>query len=375
MSEITRRALAPAALGALASLGLLAACGGRKGDAGPGPMFTVDHGLIAVPDKSPLRAHLTVAPVQAAGLAEGLQAPAVVETDPRGVANVLTPVTGRVLAVRVGLGDRVRKGQPLAVVASGDFAQANADVAKAEDALALARKALDRARGVREAGGAAVKDLEAAESAFVQAQAELERAQTRQRALSAGGRGGAGLVLSAPLSGTITALSAAPGAQVTDPTQPLMVVTNTDHLIVTAQVGERDAAAIAPGQPVELALTAFPGGALHGRVTSVNAVLEPDTRRRKVRIALADAPRALLPNMYGVATFTRTGPAAAHVAVPQSAVLMNNDSMSVLVEVRPWVFERRPVKLGDENERFIEVVSGLQAGDRVVTRGGILLND
>jgi len=369
MRNSIRRALAVAWL-----LGL-AACGDRGQGGPPGPMFTSDNGLLTVPANSPLRSHMSVAPVESASLAQGLQAPAVVEADPRLVANVLSPASGRVLAVRVGLGDHVRKGQTLAIISSGDFAQANADVAKAEDAVALARKALERVRGVREAGGVATKDLEAAESGFVQAQAELDRARIRQRSLNAGAAGGE-LVLTAPLSGTVTALTAAPGAQVTDLTAPLMTVTNTEHVIITAQVGERDAAAIAAGQPADIALSAFPGQVLHGRVASVNAVLEPDTRRRKVRITLQDAPSALLPNMYGAATFMRRGPeASAHVAVPQSAVLMNNDAMSVLVEAKPWVFERRAVKLGDENERFVEVVSGLKAGDRVVTRGGILLND
>jgi cobalt-zinc-cadmium efflux system membrane fusion protein len=61
--------------------------------------------------------------------------------------------------------------------------------------------------------------------------------------------------------------------------------------------------------------------------------------------------------------------------VPQSALLMNNDVTSVLVEVRPWVFQRRAVRIGDETEADARVTSGLSPGDRVVVRGGVLLDD
>jgi cobalt-zinc-cadmium efflux system membrane fusion protein len=367
------RSIARAAF-ALAAMLALAACQKAAKDAGDAAMFTESQGLLSVPAASPLRTHLVVAPVGGEGAAHSVELPAAVEADPARVTNVLSPLTGRVASLKVGLGDHVARGQVLATIASGDLAQAYADADKARDAAELASKALERARGVKEAGGAALKDLEAAQSADVQAQAELTRARTRLASLNgAAPNKSRQLVLTAPQTGVVTALSIAPGVQVSDPTAVLMTVTNIDRVFVTANVAESDVGKVALGAPVDIALTAYPGSALHGRISEVNAVLEPDTRRRKVRVAMDNPGGRLMPNMY--ATVSVAAAPSGAVFVPQSALLMNNDATSVLVEVRPWVFQRRAVKIGDETETTARVLSGLSAGERVVVRGGVLLND
>ena len=163
------------------------------------------------------------------------------------------------------------------------------------------------------------------------------------------------------------------GAQVTDPTATLMTVTNLDRVFVTANVAEGEIGKIVLGAEADISLTAYPTAPLHGTVTEVNAMVEPDTRRQKVRIELANGDGRLLPNMYATVRLTVASPG--RVSVPQSALLMNNDSITVLLEVRPWVFQRRAVKIGDETEAAAHVLSGLEAGDRVVVKGGVLLND
>ena len=355
------------------TLGLpLAACHPAGKEAPAADMFTADHGLLSVPAGSPLRSHLAVQTVGAGDGAAVLALPAAVEADPARVANILAPLTGRVLALKVGLGQRVKRGQVLLVLASGDFAQATSDEEKARDAVDLARKALERARGVQAAGGSAVKDLETAQSAYNQAEAELTRARTRM--LSLGGAGGSHeLALRAPQDGVVTALAIANGAVVSDSTATLMTVTNLDHVFVTANVAEDDIGKVGPGAAADIVLTADPGRPLHGRVGERDAVVQPDTRRQKIRIALPNPGGRLMPGMYATVRFSL--PSAGGVYVPQSALLMNNDSTSVLVEVRPWVFQRRAVRIGDETDAAARVLNGLQAGDRVVVRGGVLLND
>jgi len=357
------------------ALAVLSACS-RSGADIPanGPMFTVDHGQFVVPEKSPMRSHLTVQPVLARGGARKLSLPAVVEADPARVVNVMAPLTGKLEELRVGLGDTVKKGQLLAVVASGDLAQAYADDDKARDAAELARKTLERTRGVRDAGAAARKDFEAAESAY--AQAEAERLRARQRLESFGGKSGAAsrnLVLTAPADGTITALSVGKGGQVDDPTATLMTIANVERVFVTANVPENEIASVAPGLSVDITLNAYPDQHLSAKVTTVSALVEPDTRRQKVRIALPNPDGRLKPNMYATVQLDAAAPAG--VFVPQSALLMNNDVISVLVEVQPWTFERRQVDIGDEEGDEVRVLHGLREGDRVVIKGGVLLND
>jgi membrane fusion protein, heavy metal efflux system len=353
---------------------ILSACHRAPANAETGPMFTDEHGLISVPAGSPLRTHLAVQAVGGGERAAVIELPAQVEADPARVANVVAPLTGRVVALKVGLGQRVRRGQVLAVLASGDTAGAYADRDKAADALETTRKALERAKGVKAAGGAAEKDLEAAQSAFNQAQAEMNRAQTRVAALNGVAKGdGHELVLTAPQAGVVITLAVAAGQQVTDPTAVLMTVANVDTVFVTANVPESQIGEFPAGAAASIVLAGDPGHPLQGRVTETDAVVQPDTRRQKVRIAMANPGGRLLPNMY--ATVRLNGRINGGVIVPQSSLLMNNDVVSVLVEVRPWVFQRRAVRIGDETEADARVLGGLSPGDRVVVRGGVLLDD
>jgi len=142
---------------------------------------------------------------------------------------------------------------------------------------------------------------------------------------------------------------------------------------VTANVPEDLLASITKGQAAEVDLPAYPGQKFHGTVSFVSALLEPDTHRNKTRIMFANLDGKLKPNMF--ATVGIAVPQGKQVVVPTSALLMNNDSITVFVEVAPWTFVRRTVELGHEDEDRVRILSGLADGDRVVVRGGVLLND
>jgi cobalt-zinc-cadmium efflux system membrane fusion protein len=361
---------------AIALACLLGGCshGGPAQEAAPA--FVRRGGRIEVPADSPLRQRLKIAPVELHRAPHQLEFPATVEADPAHMANVLPALAGRVVSLHVDLGDHVQRGQLLAVIDSGDLAQAYADVDKARDALDLARKALDRARGVQQAGGAAVKDLEAAQSGYAQAGAEYRRAQARLAALGGNVEARSGsrpMQVRAPIAGTVTALSIAPGMFVNDPTASMMTIADIDRVWVTAEVPENALGLVARGQPASASVPAYPGRVFRGTVDSVGAVLDPASRRDPVRIAVDNADHALKPGMYATAGIAMAQPA--QVFVPESALLMNNDSTTVFVEVAPWTFERRTVELSYDEDAGARVLKGLKAGDRVVVAGGVLLND
>jgi cobalt-zinc-cadmium efflux system membrane fusion protein len=359
---------------ALAGLSLVA-CSHRADDQAPSPPFVEDHGMLRVPADSPLRKALSIAPVEMRAAPHTMVFPATVESDPARTANVVVPLTGRITELKVGLGDHVARNQLLAVIESGDMAQAYADVAKATDALALAKKGFDRARGVQQAGGNAVKDLEAAQSTYSQAQAELERAQTRLQSINVAGQAGPSrsIRITAPVSGYVTALSAAPGTYANDTTTPLMTIADLDSVWITANVPEADVGGIGKGQAVDATLSAYPDQVFHGQVGFVSQVLQADTRRDMVRAVFGNADGRLKPNMFAKASIAVPQPA--QVFVPESALLMNNDNTTVFVEVSPWAFERRTIVLSYDESTDARVVKGLKAGDRVVVKGGVLLND
>src|SRR5215470_2201043 len=340
------------------------------------PMLIREGARISIPDGSPLRGKLTVGPVAQREIQRKLVLPAVVEADPARTVKVLPPVTGRVTDLKVQLGERVTQGQELAVIDSGDLAQAYSDIEKARSVLTLTKKALDRQLGLEKAGGAAIKDREQAQSDYDQAVAELERSQSRLRAMGVPAdqkEPSRLLFIKAPVSGSVIDLQVAPGAFVNDPTAAMMTIANLDTIWVTANVPEKDIAFVFPGQSVKVTFRSYPDDVFEGKVLFVSDVVESDTRRNKVRIAFDNPDKILKPNMFANATFA--APPVSQLIVPTSALLMTNDRTSVFVEVSDWAFERRNIEIAHQEGAAVAVRSGIRPGERVVVKGGVRLND
>ena len=350
--------------------------GNRNDGAEQAPAMVRQGSKIIVPAGSTLRERLIVMPAQIESVQAKLLLPAIVESDPRRTSTVLSPLSGRVLEVKVALGDRVTQGQVLAVIDSPDLAQAYDDNDKAADTFRLAQKNLERQEGQAKIGAASDRDLDQARSDNSQAQAEYERTQARLRVLGASAESTEHsrlLTVRAQMAGSVTALSVARGNMINDPTQPMMTLADLSTIWVTALVAEKDLAAASKDQDADVVLAAYPDQILHGKVLFVADVIEPDSRRNKIRIAFANADYRLKPNMF--ATVTLLGAAQTRIVLPSSALLMNNDRTSVFVATAPWTFERRTVDPQLEEGTSVAIRSGIQAGEQVVVKGGILLND
>jgi cobalt-zinc-cadmium efflux system membrane fusion protein len=350
--------------------------GGRRSGGEETPSLIRQGNQIIVPAGSALRQRLSVQPAQAQAIRAKLLLPAIVEADPARTAAVLTPLAGRVTQLKVALGDRVNRGQILAVIDSPDLAQAYDDYDKAADALALTAKNLERQQGQVDIGALSERDLDQARSDHRQAQAEFTRTQSRLQVLGVAPGSDQRdrlLTIRAPTAGSITTLSIASGNMINDPTQPIMTVSDLSTVWVTALVAEKDLPAIARDQDAEVSLAAYPERTLHGKVLFVSDVLESDSRRDKIRIAFPNPEHQLRPNMF--ATVTLLGPGQTRIVVPTSALLMNNDRTSVFVATAPWTFERRNVEPQLEEGPSVVISAGLQPGEQVVVTGGILLND
>jgi cobalt-zinc-cadmium efflux system membrane fusion protein len=240
----------------------------------------------------------------------------------------------------------------------------------------LADKALGRQQEQSKIGTVSDQDLDQAKSNYVQAEAEYARTRAHLKILgvSAGAKPKSRLLtVTAPVSGSITTLAVTPGTMINDPTQSMMTIADLASVWVTAMVAEKDVAAISKNQDAEVSLMAYPDRVFRGKVLFVSDVIEPDTHRNKLRIAFSNADHALKPNMF--ATVTLLGAPRSRIILPSSALLMNNDRTSVFVAVAPWTFERRVVDPDLEEGTSVAIRSGIDAGDQVVVKGGILLND
>jgi membrane fusion protein, heavy metal efflux system len=363
--------------------------GGTKSAAAPDLMVRQGDKIL-VPEGSALRARLTVMPVSLQPVSPKLLLPAVVESDPARTAAVLAPLGGRLIALKVGLGDRVTRGQVLAVIDSPDLGQAYDDNDKAADSFKLTEKTLGRQEAQNKLGVASDRDLDQAKSDFAQAAAEYTRTQAHLKVLGASVENKPAsaenkpastenkpasreLIVTAPVSGSVTTLAVAAGNMINDPTQPLMTIADLSTIWVTALVAEKDIAAVSKNQDAQVTLAAYPDQVRQGKVLFVSDVIEPDSRRVKIRIAFANTDYALKPNMF--ASVVLTGRERSLVVLPSSALLMNNDRTSVFVATAPWTFERRNVDAQLEEGSSVAIRSGVNAGEQVLVKGGILLND
>ena len=340
------------------------------------PNLVREGSRIAIPEGSPLRSKLMIGTVAAKEIQRTLELPAVVEADPARTVKVLPPVAGRLIDLKIQLGERVERGQELAVIDSSDLAQAYADEDKARSAVKMTKQTLDRAVALEKYSAGSVKDRQQAENDHAQAQAELERAQSRLRAIGASADPkleGRKLSLKAPVSGSVIDLQAARGAYLNDPTAAMMTIANLAEVWVTANVPENDAALVMQDQSVDVVFTAYPSEVFKGQVLFVSDILDPDTRRIRVRIAFQNPDMRLKPNMFANATFMT--PKQTAPIVPTSALVLRNETDQVFVEVAPWTFEARAVEIEFQQGDQAVITHGLKAGERVVVKGAVLLND
>jgi len=327
--------------------------------------------MIIVPETSPLRLKMSIKTVSMSKDPHVVSFPGMIESNPSFTVNILPPLAGRLISIKVKLGDVVQPNQLLAVIRSPGLAQAYSDRNKALSMLKLTQEALKRAKYVNRAGANAIKDIELAQSNYIQALSEFDRAKATIKTL---GKNSFSLLnIKTPIKGRVTAVKYGIGSYINDPTTPLMTITNIDSIWATANIPENFIGVVAKGQPAEIFLPAYPKEILHGTVSFVNSFLEADTRRNKTRIALPNPGGKLQPNMF--TTVKIALPQPLQILIPLSAILMSDDNTSVFVETTPWTFVRRLVELGTEDNNNVRVLSGLKAGERFVVAGGVLMND
>lgn len=283
---------------------------------------------------------------------------------------------GRVMSIKADVGQKVRPGTPLALLASPDFGQAQSETAKAEADARLTHKALQRQRELFEAGIVARKELEQAETEAEHAQAEVARAQARTRLYGSGSGVNQQLALSASIAGVVVERNLNPGQEVrpelAGPGVPaLFVVTDPSSLWIQIDARESEVGIVQPGTAFALSIPSLPGQTFQGKVIATSDFIDPLTRTIKIRGVVANADRRLKAEMLATAKFERTFESG--VVVPAVAVLLRGTRHSVFVQTRPGEFERRTVELDYEGPREIVIAKGLKADEQVVIENALLL--
>ena len=309
--------------------------------------------------------------------------PATIEPRTGGEAEVRAPAAGR-LAAGGGraLGSSVSRGTALAEIVVrnerlGEAPVLKLEVAQAESALRLAQEDLARVERLAEVGAVPQRRLAEARTAHEMAATRVRSAeeQLRHLELSRSGQGsgepGERVVVRAPIAGIVAESSVTAGATVEEG-QLLYRLVAVDRVHVVGAVPEQHLARIQSTTAAEIDVPGLPAPLESARLVSVGRVVDPEKRSVPITFELAKPPRAVA---VGQAVTLRliTKTAGTGIAVPADAVVDDGGQPIVFVQTGGESFERRPVRVGGPREGGLVQVEGVEAGERIVTRGAHLV--
>ena len=327
-----------------------------------------------------------VEPVQERDFPRDKEAVGSIDFNEEMAVQVFTPYPGRIIALFGSVGDDVKKGQTLFTIDSPDLLQAESTLIATAGVLELTTRNLARLKELYTTRAVSLRDLDQGTSDQQTAEGNLRAARDAVRLFGktdaeidrivADRRADPTLVVPCPIDGRITARNAAPGLYVQPASAPApYTVANIDTMWMLANVGENDSPAFNVGQPVQVRIGAFPGRSFDGKITTVGASVDPNTRRVLVRSEIEDPQHELRSGMF--ANFTiGIGEPVRSPAVPLDGVVREGDGThTVWVTADRRRFTRRTVKIGDRRDGYRQVLDGVRPGELAATEGAIFLSN
>jgi membrane fusion protein, heavy metal efflux system len=348
---------------------LVGLCTSCSNDAKPAPtkaevtldptLYTADHPEL-----------FKLVKVESRELPTVLTANGTITPDVNRTIHVTSQGSGRVVDLKVRLGDSVSKGQELLSIYSADVAGAFSDYQKAVADERLAKKSLDRAQLLYSHGALAEKDLQTAQDAEEKAKADVQNTEQHVRILGGDPAHPSSLIeLRAPVSGTIVEqnISGFEGVKSLDNSPNLFTIADLTQVWVVCDVYENDLSQIQLGDSAEIRLNAYPEKVFQGKVADISRVLDPNLRSAKVRIVLPNPDGSLRPNMYAVATF-RSRKMQPHLVIPSTAIMRLQDKDWLFRKEGQNQFRKTEVHTRGVTEDGLQQLQDgpLKAGDEVV---------
>jgi len=323
-----------------------------------------DVSVVAIPhaDRFPLVV------VQLRRASNQLSANGVVNPDVSRTVPVNSLTGGRVVDVRVRLGDDVKQGQVLLTMRSPDIASAISDYRKFQSDEALARIQLERSQLLYSHGAVPQKDVQVAEGVEQKARVDLQTAAQRIELLGGDLKQLSPLLeVKAPVSGTIIEqnVTASAGIKSLDNSPNLFTIADLSHVWVLCDVYENNLSQVHLGDRASVQLNAYPERKIGGRVTNIAKLLDPATRTTKVRIDLENVGGLLRPNMFATVLFVSEG-RQNRMTVPVGAILRLQDRDWVFLKLNGKQFRRTEVQVGPTAaDGQQEILGGVKAGDQL----------
>jgi membrane fusion protein, heavy metal efflux system len=314
-----------------------------------------------------------------------IRATAVVKPNQNRLAHVAPRISGRIVEVKALLGDIVEQGQTLARLDSLELGEKKSAFLQARTSLEVARRNYEREKRLF---GKQISS----EKEYVEAKGEFERSEALYHATREALRlvgipdeeiekitwGGKREPLSrfplvAPFPGTVVEQHATLG-ELSRPEDTLYTIADLTTLWIVIDVFEKQFAHVAIGQKAAVTIKAYPGERFTGTITYLGQFLDEKTRATQARVEVENRDGRLRPGMFAtasIATAPAEGPET--IAVPSEAIQRIHGKPVAFVEEKPGRYAIRQLAVGEDSGADVQVVSGLAAGERVVTRGGFYL--
>ena len=280
-----------------------------------------------------------------------------------------SPLAGRVTAVAVERGERVKAGAPLYTIASPGLAELRADREKAVVERATAQATFDRTQALVDAQSLPGKELVTARQLVTEAELSVRLANQKLSSLRVSGAGDASFTVTAPRDGVVVEKNLAVGQEIDVTSGTVMAIADLSVVWVVADLFENDVGIVVPGTKAKVLVG---GVELDGVVDQVSAVVDPDRHTIPIRVELANPDGALRPNAYAQVRFFDPVPAA--VALPATAVMSDGARSYVYVKEHDALVHR-DITIGTPSDGKVPVLSGLAPNEQVVVQGAILLDN
>ena len=337
-----------------------------------GKLFTEEDFRVEMEDAQVKAAGVTIQTAGAARIKSTLTLPGEIHLNEDRTTHVVPRLAGVVEKVQADLGQKVKKGQVLAVIASTGLSEQRSELLAAQKRLTLARTTYEREKKLWQDKISAEQDYLQAKQAMQEAEIAVRNAQQKLIALgaSAGGSGSLNSYeIRAPFEGIVVEKHISLGEAVKEDAN---IFTISDLSIVWAElaVPPKDLIAVRVGEKATVRATAFDAQA-PGTISYVGALLGAQTRTAKARVTLANPQMAWRPGLF-VNVEVVSNEADVPVAVSTDAIHTVNDKPTVFVRV-PGGFAPTPVTLGRSDGKLVEVVKGVNAGSQYAGPGSFVI--
>ncbi|MEO6212337.1 MAG: efflux RND transporter periplasmic adaptor subunit [Vicinamibacterales bacterium] len=300
-----------------------------------------------------------------------VELPGEVKADDTRVAHVVPRLQGVVTDVRKKAGDRVARGDVMAVLSSRELADAKSDYLKAAHHLAFNRVTLEREESLWRKKISPERDYLEARRAVDEAELNMQLAGQTLRVLgvataalpnlgSAPAESLARYEIRAPLAGTVVERNVTIGESVTADAQ-IFTVADLSTVWVEISVYAKDLGAVRQGQSAVVVSTDL-GIEANGRIDFVGRLVGEETRTAIARLSLPNPAGLWRPGLFATVKLVREQ-TAIPIAVSVDAIQTFRDWQVVFIKFGDW-FEARPLQLGRSDGEWVEVLSGLKAGDQ-----------